>query len=157
MFQLLMWPKHWAASAVLALDAVRQSLRRPSKLLCKTIGYFSALEYLLVPELAYYLALILASVGITRASDQAAINVSLQIWNFLLVSWDAVASERCGRRFLWLLSSAAMLISLSTTTMLSGLLAEKHLAAAGIAVVLMLFLFMVLLISPMDHCTLHTR
>ncbi|KAJ5155586.1 hypothetical protein N7492_008389 [Penicillium capsulatum] len=91
--------------------------------------------------ISYYLAPILSSVGITRSSAQAAINASLQIWNLLLSAVGAIASERYGRRILWLLSSASMLLLLSITTVVAGLFAEKHLAAAGLAVVPMLFLF----------------
>jgi MFS family permease len=91
--------------------------------------------------LSYYLAPILSSVGITKAADQAAVNVSLQAWNFLLSAAGAVASERYGRRILWLLSTAGMLLFLSIATLLAGLFAEQHLAAAGIAVVPFLFIF----------------
>lgn len=91
--------------------------------------------------ISFYLAPILTSVGVTRAADQAAINVGLQIWNLLLSSAGAIASERYGRRILWLLSSASMLFFLSLTTAVAGVFAEKHIAAAGVAVVPMLFLF----------------
>ncbi|KAJ5793100.1 uncharacterized protein N7503_009078 [Penicillium pulvis] len=91
--------------------------------------------------ISYYLAPILASVGITNASHEAAVNVGLQIWNLILSSAGAVASERYGRRILWLLSTAFMLLFLSITTIAAGLFQEKHIAAAGVAVVPMLFLF----------------
>ncbi|KAJ5648462.1 hypothetical protein N7490_004834 [Penicillium lividum] len=91
--------------------------------------------------ISYYLAPILASVGITRASSQGAVNVGLQVWNLVLSSAGAVASERYGRRILWLLSTAFMLLFLSLTTIVAGLFQEKHIAAAGVAVVPMLFLF----------------
>ncbi|KAJ5748412.1 uncharacterized protein N7511_010108 [Penicillium nucicola] len=91
--------------------------------------------------LSYYLAPTLASVGITKSSDQAAVNVSLQVWNFLLSAVGSMASERYGRRVLWLLSTAGMLLFLSLATLVAGLFAEQHLAAAGIAVVPLLFIF----------------
>ncbi|KAJ5294577.1 hypothetical protein PENANT_c006G02710 [Penicillium antarcticum] len=91
--------------------------------------------------LSYYLAPILASVGITKSADQAAVNVSLQAWNFLLSAVGALASERYGRRILWLLSTAGMLLFLSLATLLAGLSTEQHLTAAGIAVVPLLFIF----------------
>ncbi|KAJ5918807.1 hypothetical protein N7454_009951 [Penicillium verhagenii] len=91
--------------------------------------------------ISYYLAPILASVGITRASNQGAVNVGLQVWNLILSATGAVASERYGRRILWLLSTAFMLLFLSITTIAAGLFQEKHIAAAGVAVVPMLFLF----------------
>lgn len=89
----------------------------------------------------YYLAPILSSVGITRAADQASVNVSLQIWNLILAAAGAFASERYGRRILWLLATAAMILCLSITTIVAALFTEQHIAAAGVAVVPMLFLF----------------
>ena len=91
--------------------------------------------------LSYYLAPILRSVGITKASDQAAVNVSLNAWNFLLAAAGALASERYGRRILWLISTWAMIVFLSMSTLAAGLFAERNLHAAGIAVVPLLFLF----------------
>lgn len=91
--------------------------------------------------LSYYLAPILGSVGITKAADQAAVNVSLNAWNFLLSAVGALATERYGRRILWLISTQAMLVFLSTSTVAAGLFSERNLPAAGIAVVPLLFLF----------------
>lgn len=91
--------------------------------------------------LSYYLVPILGSVGITKASDQAAVNVSLNAWNFLLAAAGALASERYGRRILWLISTVAMIVFLSMSTLAAGLFAERNLPAAGIAVVPLLFLF----------------
>ncbi|KAJ5834959.1 hypothetical protein N7447_000985 [Penicillium robsamsonii] len=91
--------------------------------------------------LSYYLAPILKSVGITKAADQAAVNVSLNGWNFLLAAAGALASERYGRRILWLISTGAMIVFLSMSTLAAGLFAERNLPAAGIAVVPLLFLF----------------
>ncbi|KAJ5499835.1 Major facilitator superfamily domain general substrate transporter [Penicillium expansum] len=91
--------------------------------------------------LSYYLAPILGSVGITKAADQAAVNVSLNAWNFFLAAAGALASERYGRRILWIISTCAMIVFLSMSTLAAGLFAERHLPAAGIAVVPLLFLF----------------
>ncbi|KAJ5212079.1 uncharacterized protein N7498_003725 [Penicillium cinerascens] len=90
---------------------------------------------------SFYLAPILSSVGITRASDQATINIGMQVWNLILSSAGAVASERYGRRILWLLATSGMLLFLSVTTLVAGLFAELYIKAAGLAVVPMLFLF----------------
>ncbi|KAJ5674155.1 hypothetical protein N7462_009594 [Penicillium macrosclerotiorum] len=91
--------------------------------------------------ISYYLPPILGSVGITRAADQSAVNVGLQIWNLLLSSGGAIASERYGRRILWLLGTCLMLFFLSIMTIVAGLFQEKHITAAGLAVVPMIFLF----------------
>lgn len=65
----------------------------------------------------------------------------MQVWNLILSAIGAIASERYGRRVLWLLSTAGMLLFLSITTLVAGLFAELHIKAAGLAVVPMLFLF----------------
>ncbi|CAI7677344.1 unnamed protein product [Penicillium manginii] len=91
--------------------------------------------------ISYYLAPILNSVGISRASDQAAVNTGLQVWNLILSSAGAVASEKYGRRFMWLLGTAIMLLFLSGTTIVSGMFMEMNINAAGLAMVPMLFLF----------------
>ncbi|KAJ5684195.1 uncharacterized protein N7477_000540 [Penicillium maclennaniae] len=90
---------------------------------------------------SFYLAPILKSVGIDNASDQASINIGMQVWNLILSSAGAMASERYGRRILWLLATAGMLMFLSITTLVAGLFAELYIKAAGLAVVPMLFLF----------------
>ncbi|KAJ5582462.1 hypothetical protein N7535_001082 [Penicillium sp. DV-2018c] len=91
--------------------------------------------------LSYYLAPILSSVGITKAADQAAVNVSLNVWNYLISAGGALASERYGRRVLWLFSTEAMIVFLSVSTLAAGLYAKQDLPAAGVAVVPLLFLF----------------
>ncbi|KAJ5717535.1 hypothetical protein N7488_003181 [Penicillium malachiteum] len=91
--------------------------------------------------LSYYLPPIIKSVGITRPYDQGGVNVGLQVWNLILSSAGAIASERYGRRILWLLSTASMLLFLSLTTITAGLFQENHIAAAGYAVIPMLFFF----------------
>ncbi|KAJ5808278.1 hypothetical protein N7474_009547 [Penicillium riverlandense] len=91
--------------------------------------------------ISFYLAPILDSVGITDASDQASINVSLQIWNFILSIAGAIASERFGRRIMWLTATAMMFTFLSITTIVAALFAERDIPEAGVAVVPMLFLF----------------
>ncbi|KAJ5871524.1 General substrate transporter [Penicillium soppii] len=90
---------------------------------------------------SYYLAPILESVGIYNAAHQAAINISLQVWNLMFAVGGAMAADRYGRRKLWLIATILMLIYLSAATTMSGLFAELGVLEAGIAVVPMLFLF----------------
>ncbi|KAI2793060.1 hypothetical protein POX_b03107 [Penicillium oxalicum] len=91
--------------------------------------------------ISYYLAPILASVGVTRATDQASVNLGLQVWNLLLSSAGAVASERYGRRPLWLIGTMIMLFFLCMMTIVAGVFQEMHISAAGLAMVPMIFLF----------------
>jgi MFS family permease len=80
-------------------------------------------------------------VGIYNAAHQAAINISLQVWNLMFAVGGAMAADRYGRRKLWLIATILMLIYLSAATTMSGLFAELGVLEAGIAVVPMLFLF----------------
>ncbi|KAK9312303.1 general substrate transporter [Lipomyces starkeyi] len=90
---------------------------------------------------SYYLAPILATVGITDPTQQAAINLGLQIWNAIWAACGAIAAEKYGRRPLWMISTVLMLIFFVIITALSAIFAEKHIKAAGSAVVAFLFLF----------------
>lgn len=90
---------------------------------------------------SYYLAPILKSVGITDPTQQSAINLGLQIFNAIMAIGGAFASERYGRRPLWLISASGMLVSFAIVTALSAVYAEKGDKAAGKAVIGMLFVF----------------
>jgi hypothetical protein len=101
----------------------------------------SILTISLIGVISYYLAPILLSVGISDASHQAAVNISLQVWNLIFAVVGASSSDRYGRRVLWLSATTLMLVFLSTSTTMAGLFAEMNLLAAGITAVPMLFLF----------------
>lgn len=90
---------------------------------------------------SYYLPPILDSVGIKDATHQAAVNISLQVWNLVFAVAGASTSDKYGRRVLWLSATTLMLIFLSTSTIMAGLFAQMHVFEAGITVVPMLFLF----------------
>ena len=90
---------------------------------------------------SYYLAPILESVGIKDPSQQALINLGLQVWNAIMAINGAFAAEKFGRRPLWLISASGMLVSFSIVTALSAVYAEKSDPAAGKAVIGMLFVF----------------
>ncbi|KAK9357454.1 general substrate transporter [Lipomyces starkeyi] len=85
---------------------------------------------------SYYLAPILAD-----PTQQAAINLGLQIWNAIWAACGAIAAEKYGRRPLWMISTVLMLIFFVIITALSAIFAEKHIKGAGSAVVAFLFLF----------------
>lgn len=89
----------------------------------------------------YYLAPILRSVGVSDPTQQALINLGLQIWNAVLAILGANAVERYGRRPLWLISASGMLVCFSILTALSAIYAELGNKAAGKAVIGFLFLF----------------
>jgi MFS family permease len=90
---------------------------------------------------SYYLPPILASVGIQDSVHQAAVNISLQVWNLVFAVSGASTSDKYGRRTLWISATTLMLIFLSTSEIMAGLFAEMQVLAAGITVVPLLFLF----------------
>lgn len=91
--------------------------------------------------ISYYLAPVLASIGITRSTDQGAVNLGIQMWNFVVSTFGAFACDKWGRRKLWLLSTSLMIGFMSIITIVAAIYATKDLTAAGIAVVPLLFLF----------------
>ncbi|KAL1584934.1 hypothetical protein WHR41_06254 [Cladosporium halotolerans] len=90
---------------------------------------------------SYYLAPILASVGVTDPISQALINLGLQVWNAILALVGATAAERYGRRPLWLTSATGMLVAFTIITALSATYAKNGSKVVGGAVIAMLFIF----------------
>jgi Sugar (and other) transporter len=88
-----------------------------------------------------YLALILASVGITSVTHQTLISGCLQIWNFFWAVAAAASVDKLGRRALFLASGSIMLVSYIIITGLSGAFAQTGHAATGVAVIPFLFVF----------------
>lgn len=91
--------------------------------------------------ISYYLAPILLSIGVRNPTEQALINLGLQIWNAILALVGANAIERYGRRPIWLISATGMLVCFSILTALSAVYAELGNKVAGQAVIGFLFLF----------------
>ncbi|KAL2840060.1 general substrate transporter [Aspergillus pseudoustus] len=120
-----------------AFFATRGALHR--LMICVLVGFM--IQWAGNGIVSYYLAPILRSLGITSPSQQAGINLALQSWNGFAALGGAFATERYGRRTLWMLSTVLMFVFFATVTTLSGVFAELQIKAAGIASVAMLFLF----------------
>lgn len=90
---------------------------------------------------SYYLALVLSGIGITKTKDQLLISGCLQIWNLIFSTVGASMVERVGRRTLFLLSGAIMLVSYITIAGLSGGFYTTQNHAVGTAVVPFLFIY----------------
>lgn len=88
----------------------------------------------------YYLPPVLATIGITTATQQTLVNGFLQIWNLVCALTGAFNVDRVGRRFLFLAATGGMLISYILITALSATFANGGSAAVGTAVVPFLFL-----------------
>jgi len=90
---------------------------------------------------SYYISLILDQVGITNQIDQLLINGCLQIWNMIVAGTMAFMVDRFGRRPLFLISTGGMLCSFIAWTICSERRESTDNAAAGRAVVAMIYLY----------------
>lgn len=92
----------------------------------------------------YYLAPVLASIGIATTTQQTLINGFLQVWNLLCALAGAFNVDRVGRRALFLAATAGMLVAYVLITALSATFARGGgggaSPAVGTAVVPFLFL-----------------
>ncbi|KAG7528002.1 hypothetical protein FFLO_06457 [Filobasidium floriforme] len=88
-----------------------------------------------------YLPFILVSVGITSPADQTLFNGGLQIWNWIAATGSALACERLGRRFLWLVSATGMLCCFVIITACSAVYAQRGDTGAGKAVLAFLYIY----------------
>ena len=92
--------------------------------------------------IAYYLTLILNTIGITATADQALINGLLQLFNFLVAVFAAsFLVDRVGRRTLFLVGTSGMLMSYIIWTILSSYFLRTLNEALGRSVVAFVFLF----------------
>lgn len=91
---------------------------------------------------SYYLHSILTSVGVTDPDDQSLFNGGLQIWSFLVaITFSVALVDRLGRRTLFMIAAVGMLVSFTVWTACSAVYAQTGNAAAGRAVLAMIFLF----------------
>lgn len=79
--------------------------------------------------------------GVTVSYDQSLVNGGLQIWSFIVACGFALLVDKLGRRKLFLIAGLGMLLSFSVWTGCSAVYAQSGNAAAGGAVIAMIFLF----------------
>jgi len=119
------------------LWATRGNRRR--MLICIFAGLFSQLSGNSL--VSYYMTDILNSIGIRDQNTQLIINGVLNIWNMIIATSMAFAVDRAGRRPLFLISTAGMLVMFICWTISSKFAAENGSKPAGNAVVAMIFLY----------------
>ncbi|KAM6507138.1 hypothetical protein FALCPG4_018522 [Fusarium falciforme] len=90
---------------------------------------------------SYYLSAVLTTVNITSVTDQTLIMGCLQIWSLITAVGGALFVERVGRRPLFLLSWAIMLVSFIVITALSGSFAKSGSSPVGTAMIPFIYLF----------------
>ena len=90
---------------------------------------------------SYYLNRVFETIGITDPAIQLLINGILQIWNLAWALGASYFAERLGRRFLFITSTALMLVFFTLQTLCSALYATRGNDAAAHAVIAFIFLF----------------
>ncbi|KAL8309982.1 hypothetical protein RB597_010002 [Gaeumannomyces tritici] len=122
------------------LDLVRGAANRKRTLIAVIVGFFS--QWNGVGVVSYYLTLVLNTIGIRDPKDQTLINGMLQIFNWLMATFaGAMMVDRLGRRTLFLISTAGMLVSyICWTGLTSGFVATED-ARMGRAVLAFIFIF----------------
>ncbi|CRG91075.1 hypothetical protein PISL3812_08123 [Talaromyces islandicus] len=92
---------------------------------------------------AYYLHLVLTSIGLISSPQQLRINGGLMIFNLGVSILMASLMELAGRRRLFLFSTIGMLISFVTWTILSAINQEQNFqhGSLGVGVVAMIFVY----------------
>jgi len=90
---------------------------------------------------SYYLVRVLETVGVTDARERNILNGCLMIFNWLTSVISAFLTAYMKRRTQFLVSVCGMLAVFATQTLCAGLFNEAHNAAAGTAVIAMLFFY----------------
>jgi len=90
---------------------------------------------------SYYLNKVFITIGITDAGTQLLINAFLQLWGLINAIIGGLLCDKAGRRPLFLLSTAGMLLFFTLQTICSSLYAQHGNKAAGNSVVAFIFLF----------------
>ncbi|KAH6906805.1 hexose transporter [Coprinopsis sp. MPI-PUGE-AT-0042] len=90
---------------------------------------------------SYYLNEVFKTIGITDEAIQLLINGILQIWNLAWALGASFMAERLGRRFLFITSSALMLLFFTLQTICTAIYVNKKNDSAAHAVIAFIFLF----------------
>ncbi|EJT99356.1 general substrate transporter [Dacryopinax primogenitus] len=122
------------------IDLLKTSGNRRRVLIAACVGLFS--QWSGNGLVSYYLAKVLATVGITVKRQQNIINLGLQCWNLITGVTGAFITHVLGRRPQYLISYTGMLLVFIAWTAASGVFAgdNSNNAAAG-AVVAMIFIY----------------
>jgi len=91
--------------------------------------------------ISFYLAPVLATIGISSPPTQQTINSSLQIYTFVIAMMSSLLSNVFGRRRLFLTSTSTMLLFMLLVTLFSYLYTTTSTPSYAIAIAIALFLF----------------
>lgn len=121
------------------LDLVRTPGMRRRMRIIICIAFFS--QWSGNGLVSYYLNKVFMTIGITDARTQLLINAFLQLWGLINAIIGGLLCDKAGRRPLFLLSTAGMLLFFTLQTICSSLYAQHGNKAAGNSVVAFIFLF----------------
>ncbi|GAB7349590.1 hypothetical protein MBLNU459_g0280t3 [Dothideomycetes sp. NU459] len=106
-----------------------------------TVGFFS--QWSGNGLVSYYINIVLKQVGVTNGNTQLVINGVLQICNAIVAIGQCFVVDRIGRRTLFLVSTSGMLGTFIIWTICSAEFKLHQEAAAGRAVIAMIFIYYV--------------
>ncbi|KAG8822093.1 hypothetical protein FRB91_005376 [Serendipita sp. 411] len=106
------------AARVSWLDLFRTPGNRRRMRIIIAIGVFS--QWSGNGLISYYLSKVLDGIGITSSKDQTLLNGILAIYNFIIAITASMSVEKVGRRPLFIISTAGMLVSYAIITAMSG-------------------------------------
>ena len=121
------------------LDFFRTAGNRHRLLIIITIGIFS--QWSGNGLVSYYLNIILDSVGITSPASQLNVNIGLTTFNFVSNVIFSFFVDKWGRRPIFLIATAAMLVTFIIWTILSARLAIAPSSGLATGVVAMIFIY----------------
>jgi len=104
-----------------------------------TVGLFS--QWSGNGLISYYLFKVLDNIGITDSKTQLLINGGLSIFSWILANSGAFITDRLKRRPQFLASTIAMTICFAALTACTGVYTNTGAPAAGIAVIVFIFLY----------------
>ncbi|KAH0833758.1 hypothetical protein AYO21_04499 [Fonsecaea monophora] len=121
------------------VDLIRTPANRKRTFIAVMVGWYATWSGVAV--IAYYLTLVLDTIGITSASSQTLINALLQLFNFFSGITASTLVDRVGRRKLWLGATVGMLVCYVVWTALSARFQQTESVSVGRAVVAFIFLY----------------
>jgi MFS family permease len=121
------------------IDLIRTAPNRRRTLIAMIVGFYGTWSGISI--IAYYLTLVLNTIGITDAASQTLINGCTQVFNLIVGVGAALIIDRVGRRKLWLIGAVGMCISYIIWTALSAEFAATKDAAIGRSVLAFIFLY----------------
>lgn len=123
------------------MELVRTPGNRHRLLILVTAGLFS--QWSGNGLVSYYITLILTNVGVTNPDIQLVINAVLQVVNLIVAVTMCFFVDKVGRRKLFLISTAGMLVVFIIWTICSAQYAMTGSTGAANAVIVMIFLYYV--------------